>query len=95
MGLTIAAIIGSTGTSAIQTPNGLVNLPDSSIALRENKNSIALIIISLGGLSIQSNLNTLSIPKALSWRMKSDISDRISSGGVVGGMMPRVIAEWG
>lgn len=84
--LTIAAIIGSTGTSAIAVPKGFVNLPSSSNAFNENNNSIDRTIISLGGGFIKSNLNTLSIPRAFSCRIKSDISERMSSGGVVVGI---------
>lgn len=83
---TIAAIIGSNGTSAILAPNGLLNLPSSSIAFKLYKNSKARIIISLGGGDMKSNLARLSIPSALSWRRYRDISDRVSSGGVVMGI---------
>jgi hypothetical protein len=85
-GLTIAAIIGSRGTSAILAPNGFVNRPSSSKAFKLYKNSRALIIISLGGGDMKSNFARLSIPKALSWSRYIDTSDRVSSGGVVIGI---------
>lgn len=85
-GLTIAAIIGSRGTSAILAPNGFVNFPSSSMAFKLYKNSRARIIISLGGGDMKSNFAKLSIPKALSWRRYIEMSDRVSSGGVVTGI---------
>lgn len=62
----MAAIMGSSGTSAILAPNGLVKRPSSSIAFKLYKNSRARIIMSLGGGDIKSNLARLSIPSALS-----------------------------
>jgi hypothetical protein len=74
------------GTSAILAPNGLVNLPSSSIAFKLNKNSKALIIISLGGGDMKSNFARLSIPRAFNWSRYIDTSERVSSGGVVIGI---------
>lgn len=82
--LTILAIMQSMGISAILTPSGLVNLPSSSTAPKQYKNSNALSNIALLGAVIQSNLRTFWMPKLLSWRMRSEISDRVISGGVVG-----------
>lgn len=84
--LTIAAIIGSRGSSAMRSPRGRVKRPSSSIAFSEYRNSRERTIMSLGGGLMKSNLARLSMPSAFNCRRYMLTSERTSSGGVVIGI---------
>mmetsp|Transcript_7786 Transcript_7786/g.25405 ORF Transcript_7786/g.25405 Transcript_7786/m.25405 type:complete len:259 (+) Transcript_7786:1211-1987(+) len=79
------ASLGSHGAVARRSPSGLVNFASSSKAPRARNSSRACRTSAAGGGEAKSNVATLSMPSALSWRSGPVRSVRCISGGVKSG----------